>query len=836
MSDEERRERDELRDWREMNDKFNREFTKWRETKQSTDKSDKIEASKEEDEESLEEQREKLKNMKERGENEQPQETNEGLSAESFNTDDKREEDGESFDSITPELAREFKEGLTGLDENTIEYWDKVQAQARNWGFESKKISEKDAQKLVDQAVGKRIELSQAELGQGGGGKEEETQKFNFWDEMDKAAGGLATDTPDYWRRTSERIEQLMSEGKIGGKEGKRLREQAKEEIKKLEGIETEETHALWERALRGEKVEEPKQEEKKEEKTETTKPEPKDSARDSRGSSNGENPALGDEIQRRQLEVLQKQLERQEQQLEAQQRQTEIQESEAREGRAAFFLEEFGQRRTEQSRTNPKNERWFKLLDSKEKIEIQFRDQMLNFLEKKHKGTDSMKEYLGGLRIEKKDLMVMAEKPAFRMSMATITKELFAVKDVGGAKTLVLSDKGKEILSSKGDDYDIYRGKLVSKIAEQIKSHPEQIGFNVLKNKEDIDAEASKIALGYVGAAWNLLSVGLAVESADEERKISTSSASAYNSHWRRFIHPFNDAKSRWIKKEEVEYDSPERLFGAVGEWALERVNSEENKQFRQDFIDKKPGTKFFLERTVGSMFDHSFTSDGRTLTELITETKEVGDGLYDFADGADVFSTLKDYDVGGAYAKNIVDPAYKVFNLITTAEAKTEGDRGGKITDFIESVANLQKYGRDKTDSETGAVTKGDKLLRNIYSDPETIEDQFLGAIAAVSGGFKKYTTYGGRNELILEIVHSTNINYDDYVDKILKDDKDRLYAILGATTPDKMYEVMERLRKSLNAYPVGGWGNVTVGYQERDKIVRVANDLENRVIKPK
>jgi hypothetical protein len=333
--------------------------------------------------------------------------------------------------------------------------------------------------------------------------------------------------------------------------------------------------------------------------------------------------------------------------------------------------------------------------------------------------------------------------------------------------------------------------------------------------------------AEGYFGMAWNLLSVGNAIESGDNTRSVSSSDPTVIVPGWRNMIHPHDQAENKWIRKIPEKVGTEEDLFGIMGRWFQERIRHD--PEFKRGFEEYHPGYRFFQRVTTGSLFDHSYFVDNRTnLAQVFSDPRNIdkvsGYNLYKFnMPNGLTFDQLRDADIGNVYT-DVLDSVIKIQTLLTIPEIPKDPREAFSL--FIGALLSIQSRAF-KIDDNTKGLTVIDELLWRAYKpDPNVLEDLVVASIGSVGGGFTEYTS-----EKIIALPPRL---YDSVVFGILSDD--RIYRALGLRLGSKEVQIMrQHFMKVFHAHMPGDRSQTLemAGRGERSDILRnIKHEVEKWV----
>ncbi len=407
----------------------------------------------------------------------------------------------------------------------------------------------------------------------------------------------------------------------------------------------------------------------------------------------------------------------------------------------------------------------------------LAIRNRIASILPLKTKGPDGIAE-IKLASLTKDDLQALMNDKVYAITLSTLIHELYTIGPLNSSKQnspqaygLILTDQGTKIMSGLEKDtnrasYRAYKEHLKSRIQLLLVQNPNLIRFRV----GDAFVDPAKIAEGYVGAALDFLSLGLACESGDVDRKVANTNPFAIVGSMRAMLHMFKHVGSKQIREETMK-GTEETVFSIFGTYLSEELRS--NKRFERGFDSREDGYRFLPEALCGSMFDHVLFDNGMSLAEYMVrysnQAIHVGQNqfVYGLSDHTpNVFAShLRNDDLIKDYYGDILGSVSKIaaiFNAKQDAKAAQ-----ASLNDFIEAINNLQ-----------GKAGKGDRIFQALAS-PRNIGDVLVAAIGIVHGGFIPHIPLGdnGKPFMIMKMG-----NYDTNINRLLGDEK-RIYRILGA-----------------------------------------------------
>lgn len=347
------------------------------------------------------------------------------------------------------------------------------------------------------------------------------------------------------------------------------------------------------------------------------------------------------------------------------------------------------------------------------------------------------------GLQITKKNLDLMwREMPGFDMALTSIFRNIFE----NGNNNLVISEEGKSLLSN----VDEFKRGLADDLSLFFEAKPDLLRPN--NRWPQVDPEAA--ALAAVGAAWNLVYLSGAIESADLFREARGGVAETL----RALLHPWAKGKSKWCKPIEsrsktVRADE-ESFGGMLGRWYVERLSNFGNngrphdEQLRKRF---EAGDSMIPQTMLFSMFEHTRFSGGDLqnqtvacvlMNQQVGYYSRLGNGLlYEYQGRAIDFKKLDADDLWANWS-GLLDKVVKIKKRLF---AEASGDKDATLlTGVIDSLNKL----------------RGIDELMSIYTDEDFVTllilsylgGPKLGTSKLIPGGVKNDASYDLRIENVI------------------------------------------------------------------------------------
>ncbi len=357
-------------------------------------------------------------------------------------------------------------------------------------------------------------------------------------------------------------------------------------------------------------------------------------------------------------------------------------------------------------------------------------------------------------------------EMPGFRIVMATMFEELFEIREERPIGTPASSPDKMKLLSFKRgvsqgvgrqpallSSAQAYKNNLTSKLTAFFEEHPDQL--KAAKQAGWAPSLEPKVfAKAAVSAAWNLLYIGGAIESADvgdpnidiqgiinaarqraagqgreqENNEVRTALADsgligrnirdgrASAEQIRSLMGPLQRSLSKAFKKPD-QVGTEEGWGGSLGEYVADNIIDTEFA--KQVFSGQR---LIFPARMGASFFDLTKLGDGPSLAEELVGTgkRSLGHNLFDYVNPGDI-DFLPEGRGGEIWILHLdtLDSAKKVFQMMAgKAEYR-------KVDDIPQIRQNL-----------VGALIKlKGTVLRPIFKDPDIVVSAIAGTIGVES-----------------------------------------------------------------------------------------------------
>lgn len=401
------------------------------------------------------------------------------------------------------------------------------------------------------------------------------------------------------------------------------------------------------------------------------------------------------------------------------------------------------------------------------------------------------------GLRIEKTHLVNMwNDMPGYRIAMATMVGDFFNIDS--GLNHIEISEQGYALLEN-ADDFDEYKDRLKQRLEKHFDENPDEVPRNTTLTNE-------QHAIAAVSTVDNLFFASGVYESGDIKRKLKNTKV--WSEQIRALFMPGIKGKIKWVKGEieDLPEGTEEGWGGPLGEWIRDRASNDPD--FRRKLAQGE--MRLIPDRLFFSMLDHTQlnNSDHPTFGAALVNTPQVdiGNGLYDFRDGADSINLMdiRPDDLYGGYA-DLRDSAVKLYVHLTGNDPKSK-------LSIPKVVEALNKLRGDPILSEV-QVKNGVDLLHD--------EDLLLASIimnVSPNGPIK------GVSEIVLQ-PSLGDIAYDESVTQALADE--RLYV--GMPMPSTRKNLFTRMNASDTSRTTGALKSIFVSDSfagKRDRLRKQAS----------